>query len=247
MDQLDPQPDKYVFSENNSTDGTLQIIKQWQHSHPTEILRLWFHENAVQILGSKYGVIAQIRDTLLNRARKMDVDYAIFVDSDIFITDTDFITRITSWKKHLVGAAVPVFRVDQGLCLSPTWINNGPERESKPQIVKTVCDGFEEVYSVGAGAMCISHSLLMDDKVNFWPTITHPQLYGEDISYCIKVRQHGYKVYVDGSLLLGHYVEAKTKNLWRDTFRYGEDPRGGGTVLMPEDYMRVLAEIDCLM
>lgn len=247
MEELDPQPDKYVFSENNSTDGTLNVIRQWQCSHPTEIIRLWFREDAVQILGNKYEVLAQIRDTLLNRARKMDVDYAIFVDSDIFITHTDFITRITSWNKNLVGAAVPVFRASHGLCLSPTWINCGSERETKPQIVKTVCDGFEEVYSVGAGALCISRKLLMDREVNFSPTIRKPQVYGEDISYCIKARQHGYKVYVDGSLLLGHYVEAKIKNLWHDSFQYGEDPRGGGMMLMPEDYIASLLEIDRLM
>lgn len=247
LDELEPQPSKYVFSENNSEDEALQVIAEWQKTHPTEIIRLWFKENAGQILGNRYGVIGHIHQILLNRARKMDVDYAIFMSNDVFIPYTDFITRITSWKKDLVGVAVPVFREGRGLCLSPTWINDGPERDIKPQIVKTMCNGFEEVYSVGGAGMCVSRKLLMDKRVNFMPLLKKPQCYSEDIGYCFKARSFGYKCYVDGSLFLGHYVEAKRKSIWRKDFQFGGVPYEEGVVLMPEDYMRVLAEIDRLM
>jgi len=110
-----------------------------------------------------------------------------------------------------------------------------------------VCDGFEEVYSVGGAGMCVSRKLLMDRRVNYLPLVEEPQFYSEDIGYCFKARKYGYKCYVDGSLFLGHYVEARRKSIWRDDFRFGGVPDEKGVVLMPEDYMRVLAEIDCLM
>lgn len=247
MEDLDPQPDKYIFLENNSEDETLKLLVKWQRTHPTEIIRLWFTKNTYQILGTKYGVIGQLRQILLDRARKLDVEYAIFVDSDILIPYTDFITRLTSWKTHLVGGVSPIFRGTHGLCLSAVWFNFGSERETKPHACKTVCDGFEEVYSVGTAAMCISRELLMDKKVNFLPIITNPQLHSEEAGYCVRARERGFKVYVDGSLLLGHYVQAGGKKIWTDEFQYGGKLDEKGVFLMPEDYIATLLKIDKLM
>jgi len=249
MDELDPQPSKYVFLENNSEDDTLQVLTEWQRTHPSEILRLWLREDAVQVIGQKYGVIGLIRQMLLDRARKMNVDYAVFMDDDIFIPYTDFITRITAWRKHLVGTPYPYFAQYEGLRLSPIWFQNG---HSTQQVAKTVCDGFNEVHSVAGGVMCISRTLLMDDRVNFLPLIdTEQRKLGEDIGYCVKARQQGYKVYVDCSMIMGHYVETVRQKAWhadawhpRSEFRLGKKPQRKGVVLMPEKYMQLLAEID---
>lgn len=247
LEDLNPQPYKYIFLENNSEDDTLKVLVEWGKNHPTEIIRLWFAENTYQILGTKYGAIGHVRQILLDRARKMDVDYVIFMDSDIIIPYTDFITQITSWKKDLIGVPWPMFRRNHGLCLSPIWINHGLDRETKPQIVKTVCSGFEEVYGVAGAGTCISRKLLMDKRVNFLPLIDSPQVFSEDIGYCVTARKHGYKCYVDGSLLLGHYVEVGRKRVWHDDFKFGGVQEEKGVVLMPEDYITTLLEIDRLM
>jgi len=211
-----------------------------------------------QILGKKYAVIGVVRQLLLDRARKMDVDYAFFVDDDIYIPYPDLITRITDWKKSLVGAPYPILSGDYGLRLSPIWINRGPEGETRLQRVKTVCDGFEEVYAVSGGLMCIGRELLMDPEINFLPLIflddrarMEARPFAEDIGYCHKARQRGYKVYVDGSMLLGHYVETVLQKQWHhqawlgnSEFRYGKKRLRKGVVLMPDKYYEVLAKID---
>lgn len=252
MDHLDPQPDKYIFLENNSEDDTLEILFDWKRGHPTEIIRLWVREDAVQVLGQKYAMVALVRQMLLDRARNLDVDYAVFVDDDIFIPYTDFVTRITSWKKQLVGMAYPLFSGHHGLCLSPIWINDGPRRETYPMRVRTFCAGFEEVYAVGGGLMCIGKRLLMDRKVNFLPlSFAYGRPFAEDIGYCHKARQHGYKVYVDGPFLLGHYIETLQQKAWHHNawhsdsrFQCGKKPNRKGVVVMPQKYYELLAEID---
>lgn len=252
MDELDPQPDKYVFLENNSEDDTLTILTEWRKKHSAEIIRLWFREDAVQILGQKYGIIGLVRQMLLDRARKLDVDYAVFVDDDIYIQYSDFITRITAWKKHLVGVPYPVLTGDHGLRLSPVWHNLGPNRRKLPRKVKTVCHEFEEVFAIGGGIMCISRKLLMDTRVNFLPlSFGKPKPFAEDIGYCHVAKKHGYKTYVDGSMLVGHYVETIPQKMWQkeawlgnSDFEYGKKPRRKGVVLMPENYIALLMQID---
>ena len=103
LDKLEPKPKYYIFLENNSTDDTLNLLYYWKSNHPnTEIIRLWFKKDAVT---SPYEIIGLVRQMLLDRARKLGVDFAIFIDDDIFLAEKDFIAKITRHGKDLVGGA----------------------------------------------------------------------------------------------------------------------------------------------
>jgi glycosyltransferase involved in cell wall biosynthesis len=46
---LDPQPDLYVFCENNPTDNSLKLISEFEAKK--EIIRLWFRQDVPEVLG----------------------------------------------------------------------------------------------------------------------------------------------------------------------------------------------------
>lgn len=222
MKRLNPQPDKYIFFENNSMDSTMDILEKWRSNYPTEIIRMWFRPDAVQILGNAYGTIGLVRQTLLDRARKLNPDYVIFIDDDIFIADKDFISRIISWRKDIVGAPY-LRRYPQGTFLASKWFNFSENQKEYPYQLKRHCSGFQEVFMTSGGAMCIHNKLLMDRRVNFLPIITSSDT-SEDYGYCIKAKKLGYKVYLDCSLHLGHYLKATNYKAW-SVVKEGYDPK----------------------
>ncbi|MGA8856733.1 MAG: glycosyltransferase [Candidatus Bathyarchaeia archaeon] len=149
--KLDPQPDLYVFCENNSTDRTLKWLADFPR--PKEIIRLWFRDNALSSCRLPGELVAVVRDLLLQRARQLEADFAILMDADIMVHTRDLIPRLTSRAGDIVG----------GLCRFPdgfiaaTWyapMPGRPERtiiRDQPPSGSRVC---EEVASVG-GAVCV--------------------------------------------------------------------------------------------
>jgi GT2 family glycosyltransferase len=211
LERLDPQPDHHIFLENNSQDGTLQTLKEWQQHHSAEIIRVWFRDDAVQVMGNPFEIIGYARQTLLEQARKHNPDYAIFVDDDIFLLEPDFITRLIHRKKHLVAASYSFPNaLYKGIFLNALWQNG------EKYVWRKSCSGMQKVCGLGSGAMCVSHELLMDERVSFLP-ITNPQL-SEDFHYCERALEHGYQPYLDCGLKVGHCFRAtdmgKTMRYW---------------------------------
>ena len=213
LHNLEPQPSLYIILENNSVDKTLELIIIWKRHHPnTQLIRLWFRKDAVQVLGNPYAMIGTIRQILLDRARNLSPDYAIFIDDDIFLGNKDFIERITGWHKDLVGA--PYLRkFPEGMFIASKWINVNPNRKEYAYTLKRQACGFQEVYMTSGGALCISNKLLQDKRVNFMPILTNEET-SEDFGYCIKARKHGYKVYLDGTLKMGHMIRNTGNKAW---------------------------------
>ena len=201
MDQLDPQPTAYIFLENNSHDGTLITLTEWAKTHPTTIIRWWLRDDAVQRMGNPFTILALIRQTLLNEARKRNADYAIFVDDDILLFDSDIITRLTDHRKPLVSASYSFPNAyHHGIFLNAIWPHDDGYQWRKS------CTGLHPVCGVASGALCIRHDLLMDERVSFTP-ITNPQL-SEDFHYCERALEHGYQPYLDCDVRVGHCFKA---------------------------------------
>lgn len=210
---LNPQPTFYVFLENNSIDGSVYVIWDWLLYHSnSKLIRLWFRNDAVKALGNPYAVIGTVRQILLDYARKLDLDYAIFVDDDVYIVDYDFIPRITAWKKDLIGA--PYLRKFlEGVFIASKWLNVDANRKIMPYRLKRSIKGLNDVYMTSAGCVCISRKLLDDHRVNFMPILSTEDT-SEDFGFCIRARQAGYQVFLDGSLKTGHNIRNTGGKAW---------------------------------
>lgn len=219
--KLDPQPDLYIFSENNSTDRTLEWLTKFPR--PKEIIRLWFRDDAMRFCEYPCDLIAIIRDLLLRRTRQLDVDFAIFIDSDIMIHSTDLIPRLTSREGDIMG----------GLCWYPRNHGLGPWFYVAPvasafwpcpgvpdtYMVRSQMSGpdVQEVAAAGAGCLCLNRRVIEDTRLSFYPILDpgdsrHEP--GEDASYCVHARSLGYKILFDITIQTTHLRTPGLRPWW---------------------------------
>lgn len=197
---LNPQPNLYVFVENNSSDDTLQQVRRFKHPH--KIIRVWFRKDAAMCNTNRYIPIAHIRQLLLTFARNYNPDYAIFLDSDVFPRTKELIDNLTRWRKDIVGGGyLRVF--PDAMWLASKWKHpNQSGYEFRRKIQKTL----DEPWITSAGCMCLSQRIIQDKRINFFPVIPNAS---EDFGYCLQAREHGYKVFLDGVIKLEHYIPEK--------------------------------------
>jgi GT2 family glycosyltransferase len=224
LKRLDPQPDLYVFAENNSSDSTLDQV--WKFDLPHKVIRVWFRKDAAILNENRYVAIAHIRQLLLTFARHYDPDYAIFLDSDILPQTRELIDNLTSWRKDVVGG--PYLRLfPEGLWIATRW--QASDNPNRCMFLRSPRTALDEPLMTSGGCLCLSHRIIQDKRMNFYP------LYGmdasEDFGYCIRARDLGYGVYLDSTVSLLHYFpnEMPIKPWSRSTstgkymtFSYGE-------------------------
>jgi len=205
--KLDPKPGKVVFCENNSTDKTLELLYTFGNKQgiSTEVIRFWTLEPKSLPFKQCYDTIAHARQLLLARARQLDPDYAIFIDSDILINTEDMIEALTLWDQDIVGGAYLRYFPEGKYIGTLFW---SPVDAAKNRLRNYMKYAFEDVLATSAGCLCLSRKIIQDRRVNFWPLLKG---YSEDFGYCKKARDLGYKIYLDGTVSLTHRIRGKWK------------------------------------
>jgi glycosyltransferase involved in cell wall biosynthesis len=215
---LAPQPDKFIFLENNSVDNTL--LKLAKFERPKEIIRLWFREDAMDyvektwhpgepIISARYDLIGICRQLLLQRARNLDPDYAIFLDSDIVVLSEDLISRLCKWENADIVGAPYVRDFQQGRLVSALWANPHPTPEYPFQLLSRdmIPNRLTEVLAIGGGCMRLSREVIQEKALSFYP-VQRPWLgvgpLAEDFGYCLNAREFGFKICLDPTVKLAH-------------------------------------------
>ena len=207
--RLSPEPDLYVFLESDSTDRTLEVLDRFHR--PKEIIQLDFPNRP------KYGyeIIAKVRQRLLERARELGPDYAIYLDSDVRVRSEDLIARLTSWGKEIVGASYLRRMPIPGHPEIPLVIQSFFPKEnmlsSRDLRFYKERGPLLEVAVAGAGCLCLSRTVVDDSRLNWVPVIKG----SEDESWCQKATDAGYKIYLDTTILLDHYIGVKKDKAWK--------------------------------
>jgi glycosyltransferase involved in cell wall biosynthesis len=211
LEPLDPQPDLYLFAENNSTDRTLALVNGFRERH--ELIRVWFRDDAVPALvrggGTFFDIVGIMRQLLLQRARQLDLDYAIFIDSDVWPVSRELVRELCSSNGFdIVGG--PVYRYyPQGMRLSALWwAPPGSRHRFQLRMLPTTGKLLEEVAAVGGGCMRLNRRVIEDRRLNFYPVRRDWLQAGEvseDFGYCLEAQALGYSVGLDTTLELNHY------------------------------------------
>jgi GT2 family glycosyltransferase len=208
--KMNPQPDRYIFAENNSTDHTLEILAR-MHS-PKEIIRTWYRADARDFLETEYDLIGIERELLLTRARQLSPDLVVFLDSDIMVHDVDLLNRLASWKDKvdIVGGSY-MREYAEGLYIGSIW--PAPAALATPQKPfalyrrpqKYPLD--DSVAAVGGGCMCLTRRVVQDMRLHFYPVKRdYPFPVSEDYGFCLQARDYGFKVGLDGTMDLSHWA-----------------------------------------
>ena len=225
--ELNPKPDFIIFSENNSTDKTLQMLVDYKEI-PNIVLKLVFIKDIVKKKGA-YHPMAKICQRLWGAARFYDTDYTILTAVDTFVRSPDAIETLIDWNVDFVTARV-ARSFPEGLMISAKWkhpTNPKLHRMFKPQLMlRWLVKGelltarimnkpvklLDDTPLMASGFFCFSRKLVQDKRLNWFPIPKSPvkgDHCSEDFGFCKNAAKLGYKIHLDELVILDHVVYDK--------------------------------------
>lgn len=169
------------------------------------------------VIGSICGcsVVSKARNLLVDQLFESDCTDLLFIDSDINFEPED-VLRLLAWTTEIgVAAGVPRTRKQSG-----TYIITVDEDENHHVIVDNM--GLIKTKRVATAFMMIQRKVFetlrdanpewryVDDNsgktlYSFFDFLSTPKGYlGEDFLFCDRVHKHGFEVWIDPTIKLGH-------------------------------------------
>lgn len=152
------------------------------------------------------SLIYQARTQLCRMALETDADYVLWLDSDMIfepslmedlmeaIQGKDMVTAIYHTRR-------PPFRpviwktVTPGLLPTDCTVENYDDYPT---------DGLFEIEACGFGAVLMKTGVIRDVAETFHETFAPVPGFGEDLSFCIRAKSCGFKMYADPRIQVGH-------------------------------------------
>lgn len=152
------------------------------------------------------SLIYEAREMFIDFALENKYDYILFLDSDMQFPE-DIIEKLIAHGKEITS----------GLYFKrqPPYTPLVYKREIKDEEVyfyqaKELGKGLYEVDGVGAGCMLIKTEVFTKiEQPFFYPWISSTKQSGlsEDLAFCHRAREVGYKIYVDTNVECGHVTQ----------------------------------------
>ncbi len=156
------------------------------------------------------SLIYEARERLAAMAVNNGFDHILWLDSDQMFKPTLMIDFVSS-EKDMVTGVIPMRRPPYIPCVYKI-------KDDELKQVTELGDRLFEVDGCGFGAVFMKTEILKKcfDK---YKTCFQPIYgYGEDLSFCLRVKELGYKIYADPRIDIGHIAKTViTKNMFRGT------------------------------
>ena len=172
----------------------------------------------VQFIFTECSLIYQARTALCRMAMEAGADYVLWLDSDV-VFQPDLMERMMDdiQGKDMVSA---IYHARKPPFRPVIWktIRTGllPENAQVEQYDDYPEDGLFEIEGCGFGAVLMKTGVIRDVAETFHQTFGPIPGLGEDLSFCVRARNCGYKIWCDPSLQIGHKGSLIIN---RDTFR----------------------------
>lgn len=153
------------------------------------------------------SLIYDARNTLSAHAIKMESDYVMWFDSDmIFQADTlERLMKDLDEGRDIVGGLY--FRRSHPftpVAFSEMEIDEQACRATKLKEYEDGLSGIHEVGGIGFGCVLMKTDVLVDCLAKYGTVFAPIGSVGEDLSFCWRARQLGYKIYMDCDIKCGH-------------------------------------------
>lgn len=157
-------------------------------------------------LAMKSGsLIYTSRNSLAMTAIQMEADFVFWLDSDMVFKSDTLVRMMDTLKKNNLDILTGLYfrRVPP---YSPVLFDkleqNGEITEFSE--FKTVPEGLFEVGGCGFGCVLMKTDVFFDVQSKFGNMFAPRGNNGEDVAFCIRARECGYKIYCDPSIVCGH-------------------------------------------
>ena len=160
-------------------------------------------------LGFDIGsLIYSARNNFAKQTISKDFDALMFFDSDmVFPQDTlEKMVKHLEDGKDIVSGLYFKRRSPFGPVLYEELGIDEKTGEGHHKDLKVLPESREpfEVAGVGMGCCIISKTVLLDLMLNYQTWFNPMQGFGEDLAFCIRARELGYKIWCDPSISCGH-------------------------------------------
>ena len=185
------------------------------------------------------AVASEARNTIIHEFLKLpeSVEYLLLFDDDMTIPVGTI--ELMTWRRlpFLSGLAVkktapyePVISLSGGMVPAKAGMEHyGAEVEMQHVIANWDPNtGVREADGVGAACLCLSRDLLRAIPAPWFKF----EAGGEDLYFCRKARQHGYRIAIDTHVLPGHIGEHVAT--YADWLQYREAVMEAGTISADE-------------
>ena len=154
------------------------------------------------------SLIYTSRNNLAVKAMEMEADYVFWLDSDMVFAPDTLLRMVDTLEKNnldflsgLYFRRVPPFSPVLYKKLGLLEDGSGAYWEEFEDIPQ---DGIFEVEGCGFGAVLIKPDVLFDVQAIYGTMFNPLDSMGEDIAFCYRAREMGYKIFCDPSTVLGH-------------------------------------------
>ena len=172
----------------------------------------------VQFIFTECSLVYHARTNLCRMAMEAGADYVLWLDSDV-VFQPDMMERLMEdiQGKDMVTAVYHARRAPFRPVIWKT-IKTGllPADAIVEQYDDYPTDGLFEIDGCGFGAVLMKIGVIRDVAETFHQTFSPVPGLGEDLSFCVRARSCGYKIWCDPSLQIGH---KGSMIINQDTFR----------------------------
>ena len=178
------------------------------------------------VVGFQIGsLIYEARNQLARQAIKIGADYVLWLDSDM-IFQPSVLKRLYEDYKAGKGDIVSGLYFRRVSPFTPVVFNTLEIVDNKPQWTapENIPEDVFEVGGVGFGCVFMDTGVLADVMSKFEGNAFTPlNGVGEDLSFCWRARQCGYKIVVDPAVELGHIAHITVnRTFYESTKQYKE-------------------------
>ena len=177
----------------------ISIPRPQRFNAPWEFVESLLRVKGWEITSQLGPYIDQNRNEIFERARKLDVEKLLMIDYDMVFKPWD-IEKLEEDNLDIVGG---LYRKG---CDNHEYIIYGDYVDGKDAQLIEPTKGIMEVGGMGTGFMMLSNKVIQMKELEspFTRMIINGFLQGEDLSFCYRARQAGFKVYCDTDVKVGH-------------------------------------------
>jgi glycosyltransferase involved in cell wall biosynthesis/2-polyprenyl-3-methyl-5-hydroxy-6-metoxy-1,4-benzoquinol methylase/GT2 family glycosyltransferase len=152
-----------------------------------------------------YGYnIDQVRNLMAHYTIENNYDYIFYLDSDIILPNNTLL-KLLSDDKDIVSGMYIQRRTHAQIPEMYTWNDKGGMRNMKPD--ETTPRGLVEIAACGFGGVLIKKDVLEDVGYPYFVykhSIDFKDTVSEDVDFCMKAVDKGYKIYLDTDIQYQH-------------------------------------------
>lgn len=131
--------------------------------------------------------------------QEKEPSHLLMIDSDIVFTPED-VAKVESHLDNGLDAITGIYPIGQ-----PPYPPCIFERIPGDYKLTPVKEGLNEIGACGGGFLGINKNVIMNMDKDPFDNIREGEIFhGEDISFCYRAAQRGYKIWADSEIRLGH-------------------------------------------